>query len=178
MEPWLQSATGYIRDWLEFQLRASEQPGCIVAIAHRGKLVAVHQRSQRPHRPSTIAEHMPSSHRRYRDWTHERIQREAAAIGGDTATLVQIVLRSRPHPEQGFRTCLGILRSYRGIDAARVEAVSGRALELGVLNCKGVAAVVLTGFCGPGSSGTLALSMRTSAGSMSRISSACSGLVR
>src|SRR3984957_15463264 len=40
MEPWLQSATGYIRDWLEFQLRASEQPGCIVAIAHRGKLVA------------------------------------------------------------------------------------------------------------------------------------------
>src|ERR1700723_573102 len=40
MEPWLQSATGYIRDWLEFQLRASEQPGCIAAIAHRGKVVA------------------------------------------------------------------------------------------------------------------------------------------
>jgi CubicO group peptidase (beta-lactamase class C family) len=40
MEPWLQSATGYIRDWLEFQLRASEQPGCIVAVAHRGKVVA------------------------------------------------------------------------------------------------------------------------------------------
>src|SRR5450631_115922 len=40
MEPWLRSATGYIRDWLEFQLRASEQPGCIVAIAHRGKVVA------------------------------------------------------------------------------------------------------------------------------------------
>ena len=39
MEPWLQSATGYIRDWIEFQLRASEQPGCIVAIAHRGKVV-------------------------------------------------------------------------------------------------------------------------------------------
>src|SRR6202161_353110 len=40
MEPWLQAATGYIRNWLEFQMRASEQPGCIVAIAHRGKLVA------------------------------------------------------------------------------------------------------------------------------------------
>ncbi len=40
MEPWLQSATGYIRDWIEFQVRASEQPGCIVAIAHRGKVVA------------------------------------------------------------------------------------------------------------------------------------------
>jgi CubicO group peptidase (beta-lactamase class C family) len=40
MEPWLQSATGYIRDWIEFQLTASEQPGCIVAISHRGKIVA------------------------------------------------------------------------------------------------------------------------------------------
>ena len=40
MEPWVQSATGYIRNWIEFQLRASQQPGCIVAIAHRGKVVA------------------------------------------------------------------------------------------------------------------------------------------
>jgi CubicO group peptidase (beta-lactamase class C family) len=40
MEPWLQAATGYIRSWIEFQIRTSEQPGCIVAIAHRGKLVA------------------------------------------------------------------------------------------------------------------------------------------
>ena len=40
MEPWLQSAIGYIRNWIEFQLRASQQPGCIVAIAHRGKIVA------------------------------------------------------------------------------------------------------------------------------------------
>src|SRR5580704_16341717 len=40
MEPWLQSATGYIRSWIEFQMRAAEQPGCIVAIAHRGKVVA------------------------------------------------------------------------------------------------------------------------------------------
>ena len=47
------------------------------------------------------------------------------------------MLASRPHPEQGFRTCLGILRSYRGLDPVRVEAVSVRAVELGVLTCKG-----------------------------------------
>jgi hypothetical protein len=41
---------------------------------------------------------MPSSHRRYRDWTHERMLREAAAVGDDTAALVEIILRSRPHP--------------------------------------------------------------------------------
>ena len=80
-----------------------------VEIFHRGKLVATHLRSLRPHRPTTLAEHMPSSHRRYRDWTHERILREAATIGDDTAALVEIILRSRPHPEQGFRSCIGIL---------------------------------------------------------------------
>ena len=52
------------------------------------------------------------------------------------------MLASRPHPEQGFRTCLGILKLYRGVDADRAEAVSARALELGVLNCKGVAALL------------------------------------
>jgi CubicO group peptidase (beta-lactamase class C family) len=40
MEPWLQSASGYIQSWIEFQLRTSQQPGCIVAVAHRGKVVA------------------------------------------------------------------------------------------------------------------------------------------
>src|SRR5450755_1655074 len=42
MDPWVQPAIGYIRDWLEFQLRASQRPGCIIAIAHRGKVVAEH----------------------------------------------------------------------------------------------------------------------------------------
>jgi transposase len=94
-----------------------------VEIFHRGKLVATHLRNLRPYRPSTVAEHMPSSHRRYRDWTHERIQREAAAIGTDAAALVEIVLRSRPHPEQGFRSCIGILGLGKRYGVERLDAV-------------------------------------------------------
>ena len=52
------------------------------------------------------------------------------------------MLASRPHPEQGFRTCLGILRSYRGLDVKHLEAVSARAVELSIHNCKGVAALL------------------------------------
>ncbi|MGY4353167.1 transposase [Bradyrhizobium sp. GM7.3] len=52
---------------------------------------------------------MPSSHRRYRDWTHERIRSEAARVGPDVETLIDVILRSRPHPEQGFRSAIGIL---------------------------------------------------------------------
>src|SRR6202012_4681966 len=65
-----------------------------VEIFHRGKLVAAHLRSLRPYRPTTLADHMPSSHRRYRDWTHERILREAAAIGDDAAALARMSLGS------------------------------------------------------------------------------------
>ena len=107
-----------------------------VEIFHHGKLVATHLRNLRPYRPTTVAEHMPSSHRRYRDWTHERIQREAAAA------LVEIVLRSRPHPEQGFRSCIGILGLRKRYSAERLDAACGRALTLGTRSYGSVAAIL------------------------------------
>src|SRR6516165_5374612 len=66
-----------------------------IEIFHRGKRVASHRRSLRPHRPSTVPEHMPSAHRRYRDWTHERIRHEAQTVGPDAAVLIDVILRSR-----------------------------------------------------------------------------------
>jgi transposase len=113
-----------------------------VEIFHRGKRVASHVRCHRPHRPSTIAEHMPSSHRRYRDWTHERIRREAAGIGADAATLVDVILRSRPHPEQGFRSCIGILGLVKRFGAERVDAACARALAIGTRSYSSVAAIL------------------------------------
>ena len=56
---------------------------------------------------------MPSSHRRYAGWTIERIRQDAAAIGPATVALCELILEHRPHPEQGFRTCLGIVRLAR-----------------------------------------------------------------
>jgi transposase len=113
-----------------------------VEVFHRGQRIAAHQRRYLGRRHGTDPDHMPSSHRRYAEWTPDRFRRWAGKIGPNTEGLISAVLASRSHPEQGFRTCLGILRSYRGIDAARVEAVSARALELGVFNCKGVAALL------------------------------------
>ena len=88
-----------------FQLLRQEVEARITAntveIFHRGKLVATHLRNLRPYRPTTVAEHMPSSHRRYRDWTHERIQREAAAVGDDTAALVRSSCARARIPSRG-----------------------------------------------------------------------------
>ena len=123
----------------EVEVRVTER---IVEVFHRGQRVAVHQRRHMGRKHDTEPDHMPSTHRFLAEWTPDRFRRWAGKIGPNTEGLITAVLASRPHPEQGFRTCLGILRSYRGIDAARVEAVSARALELGVLNCKGVASLL------------------------------------
>jgi transposase len=129
-----------------FQLLRHEVEARITAktveIFHRGKLVATHLRSLRRHRPSTVPDHMPSSHRRYRDWTHERIRREAATIGDDTAALIELILRSRPHPEQGFRSCIGILRLQKSYGAERLDAACARALALGTRSYSSVATIL------------------------------------
>ena len=52
------------------------------------------------------------------------------------------MLANRPHPEQGFRTCLGVLRLFRGLDVARAEAISARAVEIGALNYKSIASIL------------------------------------
>jgi transposase len=113
-----------------------------VEIFHRGQRVGAHQRRYMGARHGTDPAHMPSSHRRYAEWSPDRFRRWAAKIGPNTEGLIIAVLASKPHPEQGFRTCLGILRSYRGVDPARVEAVSARAVELGALNCRSIASLL------------------------------------
>lgn len=116
-----------------------------VEIFLRGKRVASHLRSTLPHRPTTIAEHMPSSHRRYRDWTHERIRSEAAKVGPDVDTLIDVILRSRPHPEQGFRSAIGILGLVKRYGQERVDAACARALLLNARSYKSVAAILKNG---------------------------------
>ena len=71
-----------------------------IELFHQGNRVAVHVRSSSNRRHTTVREHMPSSHRRYADWTPERIQRRANEIGPKTSALIEIILRERTHPEQ------------------------------------------------------------------------------
>ena len=102
-----------------------------VEVFHRGNRVAAHLRASSDRRHTTIREHMPSSHRRYADWTPERIRRQAGEIGRNTAALVEIIMRERPHPEQGFRASVGIIRLAKSYGRERLEAACGRALEIG-----------------------------------------------
>jgi transposase len=113
-----------------------------IEIYYRGKRVAAHVRRYHGLRHGTLLDHMPSAHRRYAEWTPERFVRRARDIGPNTEALILAVLARRPHPEQGFRTCLGVLRLFRGIEAARAETVSARAIEIGGLSYASVASIL------------------------------------
>jgi transposase len=113
-----------------------------IEVFHRGQRVAAHQRRYGGPRHGTDRDHMPSAHRRYAEWSPERFRRWARTIGPHTEGLVAAILAHRPHPEQGFRTCLGVLRLYRGLEPARAEAVSAHALSIGALAYKSIAAIL------------------------------------
>src|SRR5262249_1154417 len=102
-----------------------------VEVFFKGERIAAHLRNSGNGKHTTVPDHMPSSHRRYADWTTDRLRREAQSIGPSAALLCDMILEHRPHPEQGFRACLGILRLVRTFGGARVEAAANRALEIG-----------------------------------------------
>jgi transposase len=113
-----------------------------VEIFAKGERIAVHLRSSGNGKHTTLADHMPSSHRRYADWTVSRIRRDASLVGPATAALCDLILERRPHPEQGFRSCLGILRLARPFGTARLEAAAARAIEIGALTYGSVRSIL------------------------------------
>jgi transposase len=112
---------------------------------HRGRRVASHPRSSEPGRHSTEPAHMPAAHRRHAEWTPRRITAWAAKTGPATAGVVEHIMASRPHPEQGFRACLGILRLGRRYGPERLEAACARALAIGAASYRSVESILKTG---------------------------------
>lgn len=102
-----------------------------VEIFHEGRRVAAHVRSSGNRKHTTVAEHMPASHRRYAGWSPAEIRRRAEQIGPNTGALVDLILRTKTHPEQGFRACLGIVRLAKPHGRDALEAACLRALEIG-----------------------------------------------
>ena len=88
---------------------------------------------------------MASSHRRYAGWTIERIHKDAATIGPATAALCDLILDKRTHPEQGFRSCLGILRLGKRYGDVRLEAACNRALRVRARSYRHVESILKNG---------------------------------
>ena len=117
----------------------------IVECFYKGKSVASHMVSDRQGHHTTVKEHMPKSHQKYVEWTPERLIRWAGKIGPHTAELIEKVMGSRMHPQQGFRSCLGILRLGKSYGEDRLEAAARRANQIGGRSYKSVESILKNG---------------------------------
>jgi len=104
---------------------------CAIECLFKGRRVAAHARSYQRGKHTTLPEHMPESHRRHMQWTPGRLLNWGQKIGPGTRAVVQWQLENRPHPEQGYRACLGLLNLARTYGEQRLEAACRRALTLG-----------------------------------------------
>ena len=88
---------------------------------------------------------MPAAHRAHSEWTPSRLIAWGRKTGPHTAALIEQLLESRPHPEQGYRSCLGLMRLLRAHSAERLEAACRHALDIGTLSYRSVNSILTTG---------------------------------
>lgn len=117
----------------------------VVEIFRKGSRVASHARSHRKGKHTTVKDHMPQSHQQYLEWTPSRIIDWAKKTGPQTAMLIAEIMESRPHPQQGFRSCLGVMRLSGEYGPARMEAACKRALDIKSATYKSVKSILQTG---------------------------------
>jgi transposase len=105
----------------------------VVEIFHEGRRIASHRRESRPHRHTTCPEHMPRAHQEAAGWEPARFLAWAESYGPATTGMVKAILHSRQHPEQSFRSCLGLLRLEKQYGAGRLEKACERALHFNLV---------------------------------------------
>jgi transposase len=126
----------------ELWLRAA---AATIRIFHGGKQVALHARSWVKFGHTTKNEHMPLSHREHAEWTPGRILHWAEGVGQNTALLTRAIIEEKPHPEHGYRSCLGIIRLAKKYGNDRVDAACARAYLAGARSYRHVASILRHG---------------------------------
>jgi transposase len=131
---------GLLHEALEVRATAST-----IELYRNGERVASHARSFVRGKHTTVAQHMPKAHQKHLEWSPSRIANWAETIGPHVAALVQAILASRPHPEQGYRSCLGILRLAKRYRPERLEAACERAMSVGGKSYRHVESILKNG---------------------------------
>jgi len=116
-----------------------------VSIFYKSERIASHVYSSKKGFHTTISEHMPEKHRKHKEWTPERFANWGNNIGVSTLNVVQQILQQRSHPEQNYRTCLGLLSLSKKYSDSRLEAACKKAIVLGTYSRRSIASILLRG---------------------------------
>jgi transposase len=112
---------------------------------YRNRRIASHLRSTIRGRHTTVKAHMPLNHQKYSEWNPERFKRWAAKIGPQALLLTETLLVQRQHPQQAYRSLLGILRLGKAYGDERLEAACARALKINALSYRSIESILKNG---------------------------------
>jgi len=116
-----------------------------VAVFFKGKQIARHARSYRQGSFSTDSLHMPQAHRKHKEWTPERLLNWAKDIGPNVVAVTQQIIDRKKHPEQAYRSCLGLLNLSKQYDAKRMDRACQRAMTIGSVKVKSISSILKQG---------------------------------
>ena len=119
--------------------------GRVVEVLFKNKRVASHKRSYGRGVYTTDPAHMPASHAKHLEWTPSRLLNWAATVGPNCANVAERILESKPHPEQGYRACLGLMRLSKSYGNERMDAACARVLAIKAPSYKSVNSILKTG---------------------------------
>lgn len=123
----------------QIEIRFNER---IVEVYHQRQRVASHLRSRSKYQHTTCPAHMPKAHQAMQGVQSERFIKMAKTIGPATVRMVETLIKIREHPEQGYRSCLGLLRLEKAYGANRLETACERALHFQLTSCKAVRTIL------------------------------------
>ena len=116
-----------------------------IGVLFKGKRIISHPRSYHRGKFTTLTEHMPKSHQGYTEWTPSRLISWAEKTGPGIAKLIDTIMTTRPHPQQGFRSCLGIMGLGKKYTNERLEAAAHRALAIRSYSYRSIKAILESG---------------------------------
>lgn len=117
----------------------------VVECFHQHKRIASHLRSFVKGKHTTCKDHMPKNHKDYGDWSPERLLRWAHTLGDSVEKCVEQILASQVHPQQGYRSCLGLIQLSKQFGAARLNAACSRALASNAVSWRSIQSILKTG---------------------------------
>ena len=126
----------------QVELRIAERT---LEVLHKSRRVAAHALNARRNDFTTLAEHMPASHREHAQWSPTKLVAWAERVGAACAAVVSWQMEHRSHPEQGYRSCLGLMRLAREYGGERLEAACARALSIRAPNYRSVNSILAAG---------------------------------
>ena len=108
----------------------------VVEIYENNVRIALHRRDRRQYGYTTEKSHMPAEHQFIDGWNTDRFVKWASKMGGSIETFIERLLESKEHPQQAFKTCMGVLNLSKGYKIEDLEKVCSRAVEYNSISLK------------------------------------------